>query len=355
MIHKKEKSNITIRNTLYILLSIVIFVFIEKILNNFNVSFRHWVKLVFFAAIVIWTIVTIIYSYIKYERVKIIAKKLKWPCIIATILACIFWRYVLLFGLLFFSSSDLSIREHTVDMPSGKKVVYVKTVWMSTHVEIHEYYNLFFCSYHHDYDYYKGTYDRYDKKHEQQTLAQKEKEKEEREKLLQEQEKTNQEKIYVDATINENDEILYKEKFDNTTIAAVCKGDWSGKHIVQILKSEDDEKSWISMIDTADEAIDVHYGTEFKFYNKNFGYYLDKGLQGYNQNYEFKFTSDGGKHFYTVKLFIAQTEIGDKYYYLEDFPEYKNGEYIMKLKVYINNEEKEYMLYSLDGQTYELK
>lgn len=343
-------------NFILILATILIFGICEKILNIFNISFRNWFSMCIIIGILIWTFISLIVSYKSSEKSRKVLSKLIIIFWIIIGICCVFWQYTLLFGLLLFSASDFNIKEHVIDFDDGKKVVYVKSVWMSTNVQIHDYYGPFFCSYKYDSESYEGTYDKYDKEY----IESNKKYEEERKKYVENENTNNSEKeehenVPIKAEITENDEVLYKERFGNTTIVAVCKGDWSGKHIVQILNSKDDEKTWTSMIEEGDGVIDLHYGTEFKFYNENFGYYLDRGIQGESLgSFEFKYTDDGGKRFNRVKFDIGDTEIGDKDFEIKELPVIENGQYVIKLNVYFKNEEKEYTLYSTNGIVFEL-
>lgn len=355
----KKLSKIQLSFTL-IAATILIFGISEKILNIFNISFRNWFSMCLIIGILIWTFITIIASYKTSEKSRRVLNKILIILGIIIGICCIFWQYTLIFGSLLFSASDFNIKEHVIDFEDGKKVVYVKSVWMSTDVQIHDYYGPIFCSYKYDSEFYDGVYDKYDKEHieYQKMYEQERKNGKDNDSSNIEKNKTSIEdkiKIPIKAEITESDEILYKEKFGDTIIVAVCKGDWSGKHIIQILKSKDNENTWMSMLDKGDGAMDLHYGTEFKFYNENFGYYLDSGLQGDSKrNFEFKFTDDGGKSFNRVKFDIADTEIGDKEFEVVDLPIFENGQYIIKLNVYFGNDEREYTLYSINGIAFEL-
>lgn len=356
----KKLSKIQLSFTL-IAATILIFGISEKILNIFNISFRNWFSMCLIIGILIWTFITIIASYKSSEKSRRFLNKILIIFWIIIGICCIFWQYTLLFGVLLFSASDFNIKEHVIDFEDGKKVVYVKSVWMSTDVQIHDYYGPIFCSYKYDSEFYEGVYDKYDKEYieDQKRYEQERKNGKENDSSSIQKNKTSIEdkiKIPIKAEITESDEILYKEKFGDITIVAVCKGDWSGKHIVQILKSKDNENTWTSMLEKGDGAIDLHHGTEFKFYNENFGYYLDRGIQGESlHNFEFKFTDDGGKSFNRVKFDIGDTEIGDKEFDIESLPIFENEQYVIKLNVYLKNEEKEYTLYSANGISFELE
>lgn len=346
-------------NFILIIITILTFGISEKILNIFNISFRNWFSMVITVVIFIWIFLSIIICYKSNKKSRSILNRVLIIFWIIIGICCVFWKYTLLFGALLFSISNFNINEHVVDFDNGKKVVYVKSVWMSTDVQIHDYYGPLFCSYKYDSEHYKGLYDKYDKDYIESQKRYEEEKKNNRENNYNNQTNPynteNSVKIPIKAEITEGDEILYKEKFDDTVVAVVCKGDWSGKHIVQIMKSKDDENTWTSMLDKGDGAIDLHYGTKFKFYNENFGYYLDSGLQGDSmRNFEFKFTDDGGKSFNRVKFDITDTEIGDKEFEVVDLPIFENGQYIIKLNVYFGNDEREYTLYSINGIAFEL-
>lgn len=336
---------------LLILIFLVVLIIIEKALNFYNIDFRNWFKIFILAMLLIFFIVGLIISSKNNKTLKKLMEKLLMVFIFLVILGAIFWRYTLLFGLVLMKIAGFATNEYVLDTTYGKKVVYVDSFLTDTSVEIHDYYNLFFCSYSYDYDAYSGSYDYVDKEKIESTL----KFKNERNYDTNIEENQKQEIINeVTSEITESDEVLYKEKFGEIIISVVCKGDWSGKHIVQILKSKDNENSWTSELKNEEGVIDVHYGTEFIFFNENFGYYLDKGIQGSNRvNSELRYIQKG--ELGRVKLLISATEIGDKEYKIEELPYFENEEYKIKLKVYFENAEKEYILYSKDGKSFELR
>ncbi len=342
---KKDKNDLKNIFFIFLIILIVIFIISEKVLNVFNIGFRFWFKCLVFTIFFIGFIIYIIFLAIKNERIRNILNKVFIFFLFLLIPAMIFWQYTLFFISVFANYYNLNIEEYVIDTDFGKKVVYVQH-FFDTDVEIHDYYNKFLCSYDYDVEYYEGTVSIYDiekRLNEKNNISVPiDNNQQEKEELIEN----------IKPEIAESDEVLYKEKFGDVTVAVVSKGEWNNKLIVQILKSQYSENTWTSMLQDEDGVIYVSDNTEFKFFNENFGYYLDNVVDEKYQ--ELKYTSDGGRSFERVKLLIGETEIGDKEYIIDGLPFFEDGEYKLKLNVYYENGEKEYILYSDNGMSFEL-
>lgn len=342
-INNKKSDNNFFKILMIILISFIsIFIIIEKVLNHFNMSFRFWLQCLIFCICLIGIILCIIKIYIKKEKVKNILKKVCILFLFLLIPTIIFGQYILFFILVFANYYNLNIEEYTIDTEYGKKVVYVQH-FFDTKLKVHDYYNQFICSYNYDSEIYEGNLN----------ISEIEEKLNKKNNLTDEKQKSKEEIIKnIKPEISESDEVLYKEKFGDVTIAIVSKGEWNNKHIVQILRSKESDNIWESMLQNEYGAIYASNNTEFKFFDEDFGYYLDNNVDEKHQ--ELKYTSDGGRNFETVKLLIGETEIGDKEYIIGGLPLFENGKYKLKLNVYCEYGEKEYILYSENGISFEL-
>ena len=336
-----------INNHFFILLVVFIAMFVisEKVLNIFNMSFRFWFQCLAFTIFLIVAILGIIKLSIKNEKVRNILKKVCIALMFVLVFIEIFWQYTLFFISVIANCYNLNIEEYVIDTDTGKKVVYVRH-FFGTNVEVHDYYNKFLCSYDYDVEYYDGTVSIYD-------IEKRLNEKNNISTPIDNSQNKKEDIIKnIKPEIAEGDEILYKEKFGDVTVAVVSKGEWNDKCIVQILKSQDNENTWLSMLQNEYGVMYVSDNTEFIFFNEDFGYYLDNNT---NEKYqELKYTYDGGKSFGRVKLLIGETEIGDKEYVIKGLPFFEDGEYKLKLKVYFEDGEKEYILHSDNGMSFKL-
>lgn len=128
-----------------------------------------------------------------------------------------------------------------------------------------------------------------------------------------------------------DDYVLYREEFgENTIIEIVSRGTWSGKDIIQIMKSNDNGQNWTSQLETSDETMDVHYNCKFVFLNENLGFINDiNDPNAINKENTLVVTNDGGKTFKEVEL--ADIENNQKVY-CDEVPYLEDNE--LKLKVY---------------------
>lgn len=144
---------------IFSILIITICAIAEQILKIYNIDFRNWFRLSIYAVSLIFLIVGIIKINIKNEIFQKAMKSIFIICIFLGIVGAIFWQYTVFFGYMFLKLIGLTTREYVMNTTYGNKVIYVDTFLMDTSVEIHDYYNLFFCSYSYESDTYDGSYD----------------------------------------------------------------------------------------------------------------------------------------------------------------------------------------------------
>lgn len=346
-IYTKTLNNPILFSACYIL----VLALINFNLNKMDIAFRQKPAIFLLILPIILTIYGIITLIKKEKMIRDLFRLLIGILAgIFAILCILGWRMILLLAGL--TLERLFPKEHIIIKEDGTKLVaYVESVWMDTTVTYYKYYNPLFCSYTSiNTEHFSGNFDPFDGEHENYNSNNNN-----TPSNIHNQEETNpkeDEKIIPEIT--EDNKILYKETFADTTIAAVCKGDWSGRHIVVILKSRDNGITWESMQDSPDDAMDLHYGTKFIFFNENLGFYYEPGFPGSSlEDANLMQTLDGGKTF--THLELQALCYVDEPHYIKDLPYIENGLYKLNVYSYKNNEEIIYTLYSKDGFTWELE
>ena len=160
----------------FIIFSILIFVIsaiAEQILKLYDLDFRNWVRNIILIMALISFIIGIIKINIKNKVFHKVMKNILIVCLVLGIVGAIFWQYTVFFGYILLKKVGLTTREYVMNTTYGKKVVYVNTFLLDTSVEIHDYYNMFFCSYSYESDTYDGSYDYIDKDKIEKTLENK--------------------------------------------------------------------------------------------------------------------------------------------------------------------------------------
>ncbi len=334
-------SNIEEKPLQFSFIYIIVFAIISFILSKINIAFRQ------IPNIIIMTIplLIIFYGIVKKMKENDTFRNIVFTILILGVILCIiFGKFLILMGALLYGS--IFPIEHVVSEQGEKYVVYVENVWMRTYVHYHKYINPIFCKYNQEFQRdLRGAFDPYDENHEGYFDDKKDNNTSGN---TEETLKPSKPKEKPKAEIQSDNEILYQEKFGDITVMAICKGDAMGNHIVAIYNSYDDGETWKSIIDNEEGVINVHYGTEFIFFNENLGYYFDPGRAGTNLQNQYLFvTTNGGKTFDNVNL--KDINGLENPFYLEGLPYSENGVYKLKVYNYLNGEEVYHILNSQNG------
>lgn len=301
----------------HVLLSTIIFlllfILLNCIINLFYIAFREWIYIVV-------AVITVLGIIIGYTQLMAKSKK-KSTTVALAIIAAIIIIFCAIFGklILFFVVAGIK-PEHVINKDGKKYVAYVNS-FLNVEVSYYDYINplvrgniIKIVE-----SYGKGGYDPFDGEHEWS--------------VVKSYKYYDDEGNVIKSSESENtDELYYVGLDNNVKIKIVSQGSWSGKNIIQILKTTDGGKTWQSQLQTSDGTMDVHYGSKFTFINENLGYIYDPGIQGTDGvNSSLLITTDGGKHFLNEVVIIPSNEIQGKLW-CKDVPYLEDGK--IKLKVY---------------------
>ena len=158
---------------IFAILILVISAITEQVLKLYNLDFRNWFRNTIFIVALISFIIGIIKINIKNKLFQKVMKSMLVVFMGLGIVGAIFWQYTIFFGYMFLKLIGFTTREYVMDTSYGKKVIYVDTFLLDTSVEIHDYYNPFFCSYSYESDTYDGSYDYIDEEKIEKSLKNK--------------------------------------------------------------------------------------------------------------------------------------------------------------------------------------
>lgn len=289
-----------------------IYLILSTILANNNLVLRRWVNITVFVIALIGIIAQIIRTYI--NNGKKVRNIIKLTCLVLCLAIVFFWKLTLTVLLMF----ELTFPSEKVIKTETEKYI-VTQPWH--HFEYHKYINWFVYSSDYELDLdikndensnYISSITQNNEENKDTTV-------------------TIENDIHKDEEVElkEDDEILYNETFDDVSVVVVNRGAWSGKYIIQILKSVDNGNTWYSQIESEEGVMDVHYGSKFRFLNENLGFINDPGITSSNRiNSKFLVTNNGGKTFEKAKFILDENEE----IFIDDVPYIENK--VLKLNVY---------------------